>query len=95
MFEKLREVLTKRDQLVADNETFIRMIQIAWEDSGIRDNLEYILSQNKAKRKSICNVIIGKMLKNNEPEDNIVAFSVFLDDDLAERALEIIKEGEK
>lgn len=74
-----------------DNETFVRLIQVAQEDPDIRDELLTILSLEPLKRKSALRTLLKDIKVKGAPKEFVTAIAYFLDDDVAKRALAILK----
>ena len=72
------------------NETFVRLIQVAREDPEIREQLLSILSLDKFNRKSALHSFLEKMRFMKAPEEFLSAIACFLDDQVAEKALELL-----
>ncbi len=80
----------EKSLFVADNETFLRLIQLARENQELRDRLKTVLSMNREERKSAIRLIIDRMQKNNEPEDVVSALRCLLTHSVADKALEVL-----
>ncbi len=76
---------------VGDNETFVILIRVAQQDRKIRDQLIGILQQPAFHRKSLLNSFIDALTIKGAPPDFISAIACLRDDEVAEKALEIIK----
>ena len=81
---------TNKKSLIGDNEEFVTLIQVARENEDIRNQLLVILSQDAFNRASIINSFIEDMRIKNAPKELISAIACLLDDDVAERAREIL-----
>ena len=79
-------------QTVGDNETFVRLMQVAREDSKIGSALSKILSANRPDRQMILKFFLVEMRDRKAPADFITAMSCLLDDKVADKALEYIKQ---
>ena len=89
-------LFSKRMQSVGDDETFVRLIQVAREDPEIREQILGILSLDPFNRKSALNTFIYEMRLKGAPHEFISAIACFLDDGVAEKALAILsKDSEK
>jgi len=82
--------LKKQDELLGDNETFVRLIQLAREDSQIGDQLRALLSMDDFNRQSVIRSMLDEMRLNNAPAELISAFACLLDDRIADKAMEIL-----
>ncbi len=80
----------KKDSLER-NETFVRLIQLAQGDKETRDKLIAILSLDAANRKSAIHSFVSEMTLTRAPKDFIEAIASFLNDDVAAKALIILK----
>lgn len=83
----------KNKKFAGQNDPFVTLIRVAQEDTEIRERLFTILSQNKFNRESILNSYLEDMRLNQAPQDFISAIACLLDDDIAEKALQILKSG--
>ena len=66
------------------------MLQAACEDVGMNDTLQSLLSQPDQTRKAVVLKLVDHLRANRAPADFIDAFVCFLDDDVAERAYQVI-----
>ena len=82
--------LKKQDELLGDNETFVRLIQLVREDSQIGDQLRALLSMDDFNRQSVIRSMVDEMRLNNAPAELISAFACLLDDRIADKAMEIL-----
>ena len=80
----------KKSRTIADDETFIRLIQVAQEDPLIGSRLKLILSQNDFNRRSLINTWIEELKLQKAQPDFIKALSYFLDESVARTALELL-----
>lgn len=80
----------KKSRSIADDETFIRLIQVAQKEPEIRNRLKSVLTQNDFNRKSLINTWIEELKLQNAPSDFITALSYFLDDSVAHSALDLL-----
>jgi len=81
---------TKKIQTAGDDETFVRLIQIAREDQEIKEQILRILSLDAFNRKSALNTYIHNMKLKGAPSEFISAISCFLDDVVVEKALPLL-----
>jgi hypothetical protein len=79
------------DRYLVDNETFIDLIRIAQENIDIKERLIVILKLDRFNRHSILNTWLRDLKLQGAPKGLIEALSAFLDDRIAEKALEVIK----
>jgi len=82
----------KKNKSVGDDDNFVSLIQVAREDANIRQQLLSILSQERKKRGSILNSYINDLQLKKAPVEFIAAIACLLQDDIADKALEILKE---
>ena len=80
----------EKEHSIAENETFVRLIQAAQDDPEFRKELIAILSLDSFNRRSVLNAFIDNMQRDSVPEDLIAAMADLLDDDVAELALKEI-----
>jgi len=80
----------KKKDSVGENEPFVNLIRVAQEDDKIRSQLLGILSLDKFNRKSALNTLLEDMRLKGAPEEFVSAITCLLDDDVAEKALEIL-----
>jgi hypothetical protein len=79
------------DRYLVDNETFIDLIRIAQENIDIKERLMVILKLDRFNRNSILNTWLRDLKLQGAPKGLIEALSAFLDDGIAEKALEVIE----
>jgi len=82
----------KKNKSVGDDDNFVSLIQVAREDANIRQQLLSILSQERKKRGSILNSYINDLQLKKAPVEFISAIACLIQDDIADKALEILKE---
>ncbi len=80
----------EKHRYIAENETFVRLIQAAQDDPEFRGKLIAILSLDSFNRKSVLHAFIENMRRDSVPEDLIASLAGLLDDDVAELALKVI-----
>ena len=90
---KIMRLFTKKPRSAGDDETFVRLIQIARENPEIREKILGILCMDPFNRKSALNMFIEQMRLKGAPRDFISAVGCFLDDQVAEKALTILSKG--
>lgn len=76
------------------DDSLTNLIQVAFEDEQIRSQIISILSLDKTKRQFLLNYLLQEMKIKKAPEELIDAISAFQDDNIAEKALELLKEKE-
>ena len=82
----------KKKNSVGDDDNFVTLIQVAREDANIMQQLLSILSQERKKRGSILNSYINDLQLKKAPVEFISAIACLLQDDIADKTLEILKE---
>ena len=75
---------------LAENEDFIALIRVAREDSEIRRQLLKILHLDAFHRQSLLNSWIEDLRLKNAPRELIRSLLCLVDDDIAEKAAELI-----
>ena len=75
---------------VGEIETFITMLRTACEDDTVYSRLERLLSMPDAKRKAVVHAWVSDMLIADAPRDFVQAIACLLDDQVAEKAYEVI-----
>ena len=81
----------KNKAAAGENEPFVALMRVAQEDPEIQSQLIFILSQNRFNRVSILNSYIENLRLRQAPRDFISALACLLDDDIAQKALKILK----
>ena len=81
---------------VADNEVFVKLIQVAGEDAAVRHKLLDILSLPPTQRRSVLHFYIDQMKQKGAPETFLSAVVCLLEDGVADQALSLLskKEGD-
>ena len=79
---------------VADDETFVTLIQVAREDEHIRRTLRSLLGLDPFHRRSLLNQWLADLRRRRAPDDFIQALTCLLDDDVAAKALELIEDAD-
>ena len=93
--KKTKGDLKSQRKPIVNNETFIYLMKVAREQPDIRNRLKSILKLDSFNRQSILNTWLHDLKLQGAPRDFIESLSYFLDDDIAEKALEIILEYEE
>ena len=75
---------------IADNESFISLIQLAKEDRKIKDRILTILKLDSFNRISLLNTYISEMSLKGAAKDFVEAFAYLKDDNIANEAIKII-----
>ncbi len=78
---------------VADNPTFIRLIQVTRDDPELRQRLMKILVLDSFNRQQSIQSMLDLMMTTGAPEELISALALLLDDEVAEKALVLIDAG--
>jgi len=86
------KLFDKNKHLVADDENFIALVQVLKEDYKTRSKIEPILSLDQFNRKSALNTWLEQLKFQQAPEKFIVLISCLIEDDIAEKLLQVIKE---
>jgi hypothetical protein len=84
----------KAGKPVIDNKIFIDLIRLAQEKDDIGDKIKSILRLDSFNRKSMLNTWLRDLKLQRAPEKYIEALSYFLDDEIAEKTLQVITETE-
>jgi len=87
-------IFRKRKESAGENDPFVTLIRVAQEDDEIRQRLFTILTQDKFNRESILNSYLEEMRLKQAPAEFISAIACLLDDDIAQKALEILQAGQ-
>ena len=82
----------KNKHFVSDDEDFIALVQVLKDDYKIRSKIEPILSLDQFNRKSTLNTWLEQLKFQQAPEKFINLLSCLLDDDIAKKLLQVIKE---
>jgi len=83
-------MVPSRPKSVADVESFITMLRVACEDRGINERLERLLSLPDTERQAVVHSWISDLLVAKAPKDFIAAVACLSDDEIAEKAYEVI-----
>ena len=74
----------------AEVESFITMLQVACEDASVNATLQELLSQPDLMRRTIVHRLAERLRSNLAPPDFIDAIVCLLDDEVADKAYEVI-----
>jgi hypothetical protein len=77
-----------------DHRGFITFMQLAREDPEIRKRMKMLLSLDPFNRKSMLNTWLRDLRLRGAPKEYVEALSFFLDDKVAEKALQLILESD-
>jgi len=75
---------------VAEIDSFITMLTVACEDASVYARLEQILTLPDAQRKLVLHKLLSHMIEAQAPQDFAAAMACLLDDQVAEKAYEVI-----
>jgi hypothetical protein len=75
---------------VAEVDGFITMLRTACEDRTVYARLEKLLSMPDEKRQSVVRAWVNDLLIAQAPRDFVQAIACLLDDEVAEKAYEVI-----
>lgn len=78
--------------MLADNDDFVALMKVLGEDLRIRNKLKPLLTLDSFNRKSALNTWLEELKLKQAPKKFIVMLSYLLDDDIAEKILDIIRE---
>lgn len=84
------KLFSKPPRSAGDDETFVRLIQIARDDPEIREKILGFLRLDSFNRQSALNTFIQQMKLKGAPREFVSAVACFLDDQVAENALAIL-----
>ena len=84
------KLFSKKLLSAGDDETFVRLIQIAREDPEVRKKILCFLHLDPFNRKSTLNTFIQQMKLKGAHSEFVSAVSCFLDDQASEKAREIL-----
>lgn len=82
----------RREKTVGDNDIFVTLIRLAQENPDVRKTLSGILAQPPFHRKSLLNTLIAEIKLKGAPPLFVSAISALLDDDVAQKAKEVIQQ---
>jgi hypothetical protein len=74
----------------ADVESFITLLQVACEDAAINSTLQQLLSQPDHTRRAVVLKLAERLRENSAAPEFIDAIVCLLDDEVAEKAYEVI-----
>ena len=86
------DLFEKKQPYITQNEDFLRLVQVIKEDLQIRQTLQSILGLDSFNRKSALNTWVEELNLKQAPKRFISALSCLLDDDIARKTLDIIRE---
>ena len=88
--KKISDMFRKSGQSIAENEAFVTLIQVAQEDPDVKEQLSAILRLDDFNRKSALNTFLQEMQLKRAPREFVSAIASLLDDEVAEKALEML-----
>lgn len=77
---------------VADDEDFIRFMQVTREDPELHKRLTFVLSQDDFNRLSLLNTWIADLELQNAPQELRRVLTYLLDGEVASAALRLLEE---
>jgi hypothetical protein len=86
------DLFVKKQPYISQNEDFIRLVQVIKEEPQIRQILKSILGLDNFNRKSALNTWLEELKLKQAPKKFRSALSCLLDDDIARKTLDIIRE---
>ena len=82
----------KKQPYVTQNEDFVRLIQVVKEEPQIRQTLASILDLDDFNRRSALHTWLEELTLKQAPRKFRSALACLLDDDIARKTLDIIRE---
>ncbi len=86
------DLFEKKQPYITQNEDFLRFIQVVQQEPQIRQTLKLILGLDNFNRKSVLNTWLEELKLKQAPKKFRSALSCLLDDDIARKTLDIIRE---
>jgi hypothetical protein len=86
------DLFEKKQPYITQNEDFLRLVQVVKEEPQIRQTLKSILGLDNFNRKSALNTWLEELKLKKAPKKFRSALSCLLDDDIARKTLDIIRE---
>jgi hypothetical protein len=86
------DLFEKKQPYISQNEDFLRLVQVIKEEPQIRQTLKSILGLDNFNRKSALNTWLEELKLKQAPKKFRSALSCLLDDDIAQKTLDIIRE---
>jgi len=83
----------EKKSLIADDETFVSLIQLAREDSEIGQRLLGLLGLDDFNRKSFLGSWIEEARLRGAPEEFVRALGYLRDDEIAHQTRELLESG--
>ena len=82
--------MTATNRTYGEVEGLITMLLAACDDMGMNETLEMLLSQPDARRKAVVRELLDRFIAGGAPKPLYEAFACLLDDEVAEKAYEVI-----
>jgi hypothetical protein len=82
----------KKQPYITQNHDFLRFVQVVQEESQIRQTLKSILELDNFNRKSALNTWLEELKIKQAPKKFRSALACLLDDDIAQKTLDLIRE---
>ena len=84
------KLFNRKTTSVAKDEAFVSLIRVAQEDADVRNHLLSLLSLDRFNRESALNTLVDDLRLKKAPKELVSAIASLLDDDVAEKTLEIL-----
>lgn len=84
------KLFNRKTNSVAEDEAFVTLIRVAQEDADVRNQLLSLLSLDRFNRESALNTLVDDLRLKKAPKELVSAIASLLDDDVAEKTLEIL-----
>jgi len=84
------KLFNRKTKSVAEDEAFVALIRVAQEDADVRNQLLSILCLDRFNRESALNTLVDDLRLKKAPKELVSAIASLLDDDVAEKTLEIL-----
>ena len=81
--------IRKKKGTVADNDHFVRLVQLMRDDADLRDKMLPLLALDSFNRKSALNTWLEELKLQSAPTEIISALACLVDDAIAAKILEI------
>ncbi len=82
--------MTSTPKTYGDVEGFVTLLTAACHDAGMKETLEILLSEPNETRKYVVQTLLTRFRETHAPQALIEAFTCLLDDELAEKACEVV-----
>jgi len=84
------KLFNRKTRSVAEDEAFVTLIRFAQEDADVRNQLLSLLSLDRFNRESALNTLVDDLRLKKAPKELVSAIASLLDDDVADKTLEIL-----